>query len=315
MSAAPESDSAPKLFGVLCTYRRSSDALVYLDLLELQTQRPDVVLVVDNSSDERLAASIEARSDDAIECHYIDAGENLGPAGAFRLGFETLVPLATNNDLVVFFDDDDPPGGKHLLSSLTAALIEERFIDTSVGGIGLSGGILNRRTGLVSPSALTVPYAGVDHLHGGYLPTYSFGALASVRCFDPTFFFGFEELELGRRLHAKGFKLLVHTALMSEIIDRYPKKKASTGPRASRGNVPDVGWGRFYKERNLIRVLRREHLWSALAFTVTLRQILRPALSLPSHPSTAWHRLVIGVRATVAGLRGDSGIDPRYPPA
>ena len=306
-----ETTPRPRLFGILCTYRRPADAVRYLDVLDAQTRPPDVVVVVDNASDPALAAAVKARSSARTRHHYLDPGSNVGPAGAFRLGFESLQNLAVPEDLIVHFDDDDPPVYEMQLERLASELIALRVIDPAVAGLGLSGGNLNCRPGRVMPSDATLPYSEVDHLHGGYLPVYSFESLSRVGSHDATFFYGFEELELGRRLHADGRRLLVDTAMMRELEDRYPKK-GGQGPHTARD---DSGWSRFHKERNLIRIFRRERLYTAIALTVVLRHVLKPLLQMPRHPRTAWRRLVVGARATVAGLRGSEGIDHRYRPA
>lgn len=154
----------------------------------------------------------------------------------------------------------------------------------------------------------------VDHLHGGYLPMYRARALFDVGGNDPTFFYGFEELELGRRLRCRGWKLIVLNERMRGWVSCYPKRSRSRPRRPIAIDGSDVGWSRFHKERNLIRVLRRERLWIAIVVTVLTRHLTKPLLALAVQPRPAARRLVLGWRATVDGLRGTGGIDARYAP-
>ncbi len=302
-----------RLTGILCTYRRLSHAIDYLDRLARQSRPPDLVVVVDNGSDSELRRVCEARSPESFEVRYVDPGENIGPAGAFHRGVEELAPVVRGDDLIVHFDDDDPPVRDDLLERLGARLDEGMARDDRLGGVGLSGGRLSRWTGVVHAPTRAQPLEAVDHLHGGYLPTYRAAALLDVGGNDPSYFYGFEELELGRRLTRRGWRLSVDNELMDELRAQYPKRVRAATHRVHVAEA-DLGWSRFHKERNLIRVLRREGWWPALATTVVLRHLVKPLLALPTQPRAARDRLTLGYRASVAGLTDRGGIDPRYPP-
>ena len=277
-----------------------------------QTMVPDMVVVVDNGSDARLKSALGS-SIEGLPIRYMDPGSNLGPAGAFHHGLRALADHLDPDDIIVHFDDDDPPVSADQLRSLVSLLKAERASGRSVGGVGLSGGRLNRLTGRVTRVSGDIPVEQVDHLHGGYLPMYSAEALLDVGETDPSYFFGFEELELGRRLHGGGWTLLVANRLMGEVEHLYPKR-TSVAQGRFRIDARDLGWSRFHKERNLIRILRREGLWWAILMTVTSRHLLKPAVVLLWNPRVAARRMVLGVRASVAGLAGRGGIDHRYPP-
>lgn len=311
MSGEAAGGEPSALYGVMCTYRRRDAALDYLDRVDAQTLRPALVVVVDNGSDPSLAAAIAGRPTDSVPVRYIDPGGNIGPAGAFRVGLDALRGHAAKNAFVVHFDDDDPPVDDMQLEQLVTALRMARRSDPAVGALGLSGGRLNPRTGLVAAAGSERPFADADHLHGGYLPVYAFETLDATGGNDPSFFFGFEELELGRRIHLAGFRQMVATDLAAAVVGRYPKKDVD-GVAARREGEP--AWSRFHKERNLIRILRRERLWSAIVFTVVVRHLLKPLSLCLRRPRVGWRRLVIGVRASWSGLRDEGGIDPRYPP-
>ncbi|MGH9084626.1 MAG: glycosyltransferase family 2 protein [Acidimicrobiales bacterium] len=314
-SRPPGSPAEAVLVGLLCTFHRPTAVQTLLGALERQTRPPDVLVVVDNGQDVKLEASIAQRPHGPMEVRYLRPPGNLGPAGAFTLGLQSVAAELGAPDLVVHLDDDDPPVDDGQLAALVAELLSAAHGDPSVAGIGLSGGRLNTRTGVVRPVAGAPRLEEVDHLHGGYLPVYRADALLSVDGNDPTFFYGFEELELGRRIHQRGWKLLVDNELMRELVDRYPKRKRDTTARATlRIDEGDLGWSRFHKERNLIRILRRERRWAAIITTVLLRHLGKPLLVVPSQPRAAAGRMLLGMRATIAGLRGCGGIDLRYSP-
>lgn len=293
------------LHGVLCTYKRPAVALNYIRILEGQSLQPKSVVVVDNGSDPELKASV-VTGPFSFEVRYIDPGHNVGPAGAFKIGLEALGANLSDDALIAHFDDDDPPVDCRTLEELVGVFDGYATARPRLGGVGLSGGTLSRFTGLIRrvPSGDTVSL--VDHLHGGYLPVYLARAIRSVGGNDESYFFGFEELELGRRLTLAGWQLLTATQLMRQLESRYPKRRL-------RGSG-ESDWGRFHKERNLIRVLRRERRWQAIVMTVLTRHIGRPLSRLPSDPANSIRRIALGLRATVAGLRDEGGIDPRYRP-
>ena len=299
-----------RVFGVLCTYRRPALAISFIDALRRQTLSIATLVVVDNGNDESLASSLRQLDASPISVIYIAPGSNLGPAGALHEGLVELAGLIAPDDLIIHFDDDDPPVDSTQIAHLVHRLLSERRRDPTIGGIGLSGGNLNRRTGVVSAASRSSGLAEVDHLHGGYLPTYVARALQEVDGNDPSFFFGFEELELGRRLGLEGWHLLVDVAFMEQLQHLYSKK--SEAPTVVRN--PDHPWSRFHKERNLIRILRRERLWCAVAFTVFVRHLVAPLVRGVIHPAAAFGRVRLGLRAAAAGLRNEGGIDSRYPP-
>ncbi len=295
-------------FGIMCTYQRPVEALKYLSLLQEQTLAPDIVVIVDNSPGADLQSLIPQQGSPQTEYRYVHSGSNIGPAGAFRLGFDVIRSLLAPSDFVVHLDDDDPPVGCDHLEHLVRDLCDARTSDTRVAGVALSGGTLNRWTGFVRGADRTLRLAPVDHLHGGYLPVFSAAALLDVDSHDPSFFYGFEELELGRRLTRNGWKLLVDSQLMNQAERLYPKRVRLDGPTA------EAVWSRFHKERNLVRVLRREGLWVAVLVTFVTRHLAKPLLLMARNPRRGWHRMMLGWKATIAGLRNQSGIDPRFIP-
>lgn len=311
--ADPSEEGPPRrLFGLLCTFRRADEALRFVAVLEAQTRPPDVLLVIDNGADDPLRDGLAGHRASSLAVRYLRTPSNIGPAGALHLGLRSIRDELAPDDLVLHLDDDDPPVRPDQLEQLVASFDRGAAANARLAGVGLSGGRLQPRTGFIEPVSGSPDLEPVDHLHGGYLPLYRGVALLAVDGNDPTFFYGFEELELGRRLRAAGWQLLVDNALMRAVADRYPKRGGSDRDRR-RIDPADLGWSRFHKERNLIRILRRERRWGGIIVTVLLRHLVRPLSAIPRQPGVAWRRLRLGVQATAAGLRDATGIDSRYP--
>ena len=303
MSAADERTitTVSSVFGAVCTYRRPHDLGIMLDAIKAQTRQPDRLVIVDNAADPEIGVLVAAHPiSRTIPVEVLEGVGNPGPAGAFALAFERFEPLAHDDDLFVLFDDDDPPRSNTVLADLTS-VVAESFVDPSVAGVGLRGGMLDLRTGFVEPRPRVrgSQTETSDHLHGGWFPCYRFSALKAVDDFDPSFFWGFEELELGRRLLAHGFELRV----ASDLYFTTTSESISSRRRHIFSDLQEPSWRHFYRHRNLIRVLRRDRAWSGLAVMVIGRMFLKPLFFAPRNPRrTIWH-LRTNTRAIIDGLR------------
>lgn len=286
------------VLGAICTYRRPGDLEVMLDRIESQTVRPHRLVVVDNDADPLVHELVRRHPiGRSLDVQTIEAPDNPGPAGAFALAYDHYAPTAEADDVLVIFDDDDPPPTDSLIEELLE-VVDDAFADPHVAGVGLRGGILDRRTGFVErrPTSPCRRIEDADHLHGGWFPCYRFGALAAVGQFDPSYFWGFEELELGRRLTAAGFRLGVAAQLYFSVAEPRPDRRLRSG-------LPSRSWRHFYRHRNLIRVLRRDRAWTALAVTIGARLIAKPIVALPRSPRLAGWHLRTNAAALRAGLR------------
>lgn len=289
------------ILGAVCTYQRPRDLRIMLDAIEAQTRQPDRLIVVDNGADPRVSALVAAHPiNESMPVETLCGEDNPGPAGAFALAFERFRPFALDDDLFVVFDDDDPPPKDTLLADLVS-IVDTSFVDPNVAGVGLRGGMLDTRTGFIEPrpQAPGSTTESSDHLHGGWFPCYRFSALNAVDHFDPSFFWGFEELELGRRLMAHGFELRV----ASDLYFTLGAEPAHTRRRHLFAGMQEPSWRHFYRHRNLIRILRRDRAWGALLVTIGGRLILKPLLYAPRNPRrAAWH-LRTNCQAIIDGLR------------
>ena len=300
----------PAVYGALCTYRRPGELAIMLDRLDQQTRALDHLIVVDNADDH---AVIDLVGNHPIakrmSLEVLGAPDNPGPAGAFAMAHKHLDATADFDDLFITFDDDDPPSSSSLIEEL-CAFAETELADGTVAGVGLRGGMLNERTGIIAPrpsllSTGSGPESEIaDHLHGNWFPCYRFGALQRVAGFDKGLFWGFEELDVGRRLKANGYSLRVASALYRSVA---PER----GDSQLLGPLPARSWRHFYRHRNLIQILRRDRAYGALAVTIVARLILKPVLRSVTTPRlAAWH-----LRTNLEAIRDgfSQRPDPKHP--
>jgi len=278
-----------------------------LEAIGRQTRPLDLLVVVDNDDDPEVRATVE--SQDLIDTIYVGLRSNGGPARAFNTGLFALPPPGPD-DLVVLFDDDDPPVATDSLQRLVDRFDERDEDGAPVGGLGLHGGVLDVNRGRVRPPDGDRGLVPVDHLHGGYLPLYRHRAVHHVGGFDPRLFWGFEELDLGRRLTAAGLELLVDMDHWHDVADLYPKASTRQGVQIVVGSPTP---GRYYSLRNLLRVLGRQRAWAAIAEVVAVRAIGKPLLGLVTRPGPAVANLAVNMLAVTDAATGRLGRRDRFP--
>lgn len=245
-----------RVHAVVVTYRRNDQLGRVLDGLHAQSVRPASVTVVDNADDPAAQDEVLSRP----QHRYVPAGENLGPAGGLALGFTSLE--AAEDGWVLFVDDDDPPPHEGVLGNLLA-LIRSRAPDERLGGVGLVGARYSRRTGLVRRIADEEldGVVAVDYVGGNQFPMYSVAALRDVGPMRADLFFGLEELELGLRLRAAGYRILVDG---SEWLGAREKaNRIGLTPRSAASGRARSDWRRYYTVRNQVWVAREHGRWTA----------------------------------------------------
>lgn len=290
-----------------------------MDRLLGQSRPLDGLLVIDNGSDHRVAELVRMASHDHVT--YVDAGENLGPAGGFALGVERLLPAAADGDWIFLLDDDDPPFFDDAFEK--AARFGMKMVATTadLGGIGISGGRFDFDTGAVRriDDREIEGAVEVDHITGGGLPGYRVAAIRAVGPPRSELFFGFEELEYGLRLTSAGFRLFAD----GEEWKRRKKVKREEGllppehvsiARSEQTNwrVSDPSWRRYYSLRNLTFILRSHgRSWTAIKVGLS-RGLAKPIVNLFVTPGPAWRNLQMNARALRDGWLGRMGrtIDP-----
>lgn len=290
------------IYGAICTYKRHIDLTIMLDSLADQTRQLDHLVIVDNADDPQVIDLVANHHlTNQISIDIVGARTNPGPAGAFALAHEQLASLAHDDDLFITFDDDDPPTSHTLLEDL-CQFADSELHDERVAGVGLRGGVLNKRTGMIAPRpAHPEQHDGptsehADHLHGNWFPCYRFGALGDISGFDTTMFWGFEELDVGRRLAAKGYSLKVASELYRSVATTRPQRRLFAP-------LPAKSWRHFYRHRNLIRILRRDRAWGGLIATIALRLLAKPLIATARSPRLGLWHLRTNIEAISDGLR------------
>lgn len=111
-----------KLIAVIVTRNRVDKLARVLSAIDAQTRRPDLVLVVDNASDDRTAEFLarQAAQDQTLCVHRLD--RNVGGAGGFAQGMRLACDLGA--DHLWISDDDAYPDPKAIEALITAL---ERF--------------------------------------------------------------------------------------------------------------------------------------------------------------------------------------------
>ena len=111
----PDQPDARRVVAVVVTYRRRELLERCVDAIAGQTRPPDLTLVIDNGGIAR-----EVLGGDRPGVEIVEAGENLGPAGGYALGFTRA--LAREAGAIWAVDDDVIPDAA-CLERLVAAWV------------------------------------------------------------------------------------------------------------------------------------------------------------------------------------------------
>lgn len=291
--------SEASLFGVVVTYRRPHELQRSLAALVAQTRRLDLLVVVDNDVEGDVRPTVETFPAAAGEIIVVDSPDNLGPAGGIALGMSVVLERASDADLLVVLDDDDPLTDDRVLEDLLDVVNDRR--GTRLGGVGLRGALLNRRTGrLRKPPPEVMDRAGfvaVDYLKSDWAPVYSVGAIRRVGTFETELFFGFDDLEFGLRLNAAGYLVEAH-----RLGRPHPEPAPSPAVDFRRSE-----WRTYYTLRNLLVILRRHASPSAVAITVLLQGVAKPLLNLLRRRGSAFPQCRMAWSAVRDAFQGRSG--------
>ena len=267
----------------------------------LSQRMPVCLLVVVNvEADADTQKVVDAWSARHPEVEYLPIADNVGPAGAVRIGVEMLLRRRPDAEFIALFEDDDPPPDDEALARLVAHL--EQFSPAErVGGVGLHGACFSWPLAVLRRPALSKDgYAEVDYLAGGAVPLFRRALFEEVRAYDPTLFFGFEELEFGLRARAAGWRL--HIIAGS---DDWPRRKGRG--RVGWAALEEWNWRRYYSLRNLLVILLRRRRWITALHVALGRGIIKPLPLLAVRPSLAVRHLRFNVAAIRDALTGRLG--------
>lgn len=288
------------LWGVLVTYHRPEALAEMLKRLQRQSRPIDRLIVVDNGSESAVEEAALAAG-----ALYIDARENLGPAGGIALGMERVLEEALDSDWITLLDDDDPPRTDDVLEKLLAFAKRCRARDPSTAGVGLAGARYDSLSGVfkrVDDEEL-VGAVPIDYIGGNQLPTYSCQVVRRVGVFEPSLFFGFEEGEYGLRLRSHGYKLYVDGEILRGERAYYGRLNLRSRALRTRDQIP--AWRRYYSVRNAT-VLARRYAGALAPLVLAAGGGVLGALDL-ARMRRPMREVILPIRAGLDGLLGRSG--------
>lgn len=294
-----------RLWAVVVTFRRPEGLKSMLQALGGQTKRPDRLVIVDCGSE---ASVMEIARN--VDAEYIDALENLGPAGGVALGMEHVLEHAASEDWLLLLDDDDPPRTPEMVERLWDFAVQCRATDPRTAGVGVVGARYNPRRGTqmrLADEDLHGPVP-VDTIGGGHLPIYSVSAIRDVGVFDARLFFGSEEAEFGLRLKRAGYQIYAEGDLWAR--ERAYRGRMRLPRSALRTPTSTSAWRRYYTTRNTTTVARRYGRWYTAPGVAAVAGA-RGALAL-LRSGRPLREVLLPVRGAIDGLRGHLGrtVDP-----
>lgn len=300
---AERAERAPRLFGVLVTFRRPEALERMLHALAAQTRPPDRLIVVDNEPTDRTRGVVGRVAPGA---EYVAAPENLGPAGGIALGMTMLLGVADDRDWIVTLDDDDPPDEPGLLASLVAHATDLAARDRSVGAVGADGVRCDRRRGRTVwvPDDELLGDVDVDYVGGDFFPVYSVGALRAAGPMRAELFFGFEELDLGLRVRDAGYRIVVPGAVCRAWRASTGRLGLTVTPSRTLG---ELSWRRYYSLRNLVWLLRDRRAYGGAVRVSLVVGVAKPLANLVRAPGPALRHLRLNLRALLDGWTGRIG--------
>lgn len=301
-------DIAPRLFGILVTYRRQATLTDMLASIMNQSLTPEVLFIIDNESSDETEDLIRRFEKDwpNTKFIYIGSPENVGPAGGWAIGMKRCLEMSTNpNDWMLTLDDNDPPRTKKDVETVFQMAVRERKCDKAVGGAAVLGARFNWRTGFLTrvKDEEIHDVVDVDYIAGGKMAMYAADAIEKAGPFATELFFGGVEVEQGLRVRRAGFRIIANGDLW--LARRKNSKRLDTHLEPDK--VCETHWQKYYRIRNYIYMMRRFgrlDLATKWAFT---QCVLKPTYTLLTKPRKSWPGFKLAVAATRDGFRGSMG--------
>ncbi|MCO5321147.1 MAG: glycosyltransferase [Microthrixaceae bacterium] len=283
---------------IVVTFRRPASLGAVLDSVAAQTRAPEKVVVADNDP-RRSAEEVCSRHNDTggLPVVYLPIGDNTGPAGGWAAAAEFLVRDEVVPEWILVVDDDDPLGHPDLVERLLE-VVECRKDGHRCAAVGLRGANINRVRGrLQRVRGTSGEPVSADYLASGGAPLYRIESIRQVGFFNSQLFFGFEDLDMGLRLQAAGWKLWAVSLPEMHV----PAESAPTG----------APWREYFKSRALVYITRRR-LGKWVLAVVLLRSVLVGSIVSAvrwrsSHSGTA------RISGALDGYRGKLGPAGRAP--
>ncbi|HLJ07953.1 MAG TPA: glycosyltransferase [Acidimicrobiia bacterium] len=280
----------PGYCAVVVTFRRPESLRVTLRSVMAQRHRPNFVVVADNDSG-RSAERIIAEETWPVPVINLPMPRNVGPAGGWGAATRYAGQRDDRGEWLLVLDDDDPIRHPDVVGSLL-----DQVPAADVAAVGLKGATVIRPFGLLR--RVHGPMGPADYLSGGGLPLYRWAALDAAGGFDESLFFGFEDLDIGLRLRARGWSLLA--------VDDAEQPVAGTNPRRT-------PWREYYKARALVTIVRR-HLGPTVTTLTLIRLGFGGARLLITDGGKVATARLLGIADGVRGRLGVRRYDPQGNP-
>jgi glycosyltransferase involved in cell wall biosynthesis len=288
---------------VLVTFRRPESLKATLDWLARQTERVELLVVVDNEPSARNEAAVSTYASGGHLVEYVPAPENLGPAGGRALGMRHILEVASDDDWMVMLDDDLRPYPESTLANLRSLARRMLAQDPRAGAVGLRGVRFDWKRARLVPvpeSELSGPVE-VDCHPTGHVPMYLVKVVREVGTFHAPLFIGLTELEYGIRLRQAGY------SLYADAVTTGQSRAIRLGVYGPSIRVGEPNWRRYYALRNLIYILRLHGSRSAAVRVTLVRGLAKPIINMVVRPRLGTRHLTLNVRACRDGWLGRMG--------
>lgn len=296
------SGRAARFAGFVMTYRRPLVLVRTLETLLAQTRPPELLLVVDNgpspATEEVVAGFPPAR------VLYHPMAENLGPAGAAKVGLQRLAERGF--DWIYWGDDDDPPRARDDFESLLALAAEG---GPQLGGVALSGVRWDWSTGEPRriPDLELEGRVALDAVPGGSQLIVGRRALRAAGWPDERLFWGLEDYEYCLRLRRAGFALHAPGARMLDNRRRAGRLDLRPGRSPVPKARPEQLVRAYYSTRNYVFLMRQTFGRPDLARRRMAKEAARSAASWLRGPRFGAAYTACQMRAVRDALAGRMG--------
>ena len=296
---------APRLVGVLVTFRRPAALAITLERLAKQDRRLDRLIVVDNAPSDDSRRAVAGADGVAGTVEHLEMDQNVGFTGGVAAGMRRALEIADDQDYIVVLDDDDPVPFLTIFSELESFAGDMLREDPTTAGVAITGGRFDWKRGRIQrvPDRELHGPVPVDHLAGNQVPFYRVGAVRSAGTFHAPLFFGLSELEFGLRLTRAGYAFYAHGDIWRRRREELGRLGIEGGPS---WRLAPMNWRRYYVLRNSVYMLRRFGRTDT-ALRVAAVNVGKPLVNLPLEPRLASRHLATNLKACRDGWVGRMG--------
>lgn len=256
--------------GFLMTYNRHAIILETIEKIFNQTVPPEHLIIIDNSNNLKTKDLINGLSNPKIE--YLPMKNNLGPAGASKVGISVLI--SKGYKWIYWGDDDDPPKFNDEFESL----LNLARSNDEIAAIGSVGARFNRKTGLMErlTDEECVDLVDCDAIGGNHNMILNADILRTTKILpNDNLFFGFEEFEFLRRIKLAGYRVVVSGKSLLRLRARVNrlniKVQSQLKPRSNYKQLKRE----YYSYRNLIYSYLYTFEYRDLAFKIIFRALAK----------------------------------------